>query len=213
MSSSPGSAISPTGPGPFNNPKKRPSLAHSITSTSNHKGRQPSQSSGSHPLRQTSYPPQEASDTGHVRTGSFSPTVSSVGPSSKSASGRKKKRRSRHAASATGSAAKGSADLDGTGHPKKARTAAPDGDGDTASRVGRPTELDEEPDDDDADADRDLLLEGGDKMDEAAKKQEREHLAMLIGAFTQDQTERYETWRRVRLKKEVVRRVRRWSFE
>ena len=209
MSSPPGSATSPIGSGSFNNPKTRPTLAHPINSTSNHKGRQPSQSSGSHPLRQTSYPPQEASsDTGHVRTGSFSPTVSSVGLASKSASGRKKKKRSRNAASATGSAAKGSVDADGAGHPKKARTTAADGDGDTASRVGRPAELDEEPEDDDGDADGDLMLEGGDKMDEAAKKQEREHLAMLIGAFTQDQTERYETWRRVRLKKEIVRRVR-----
>lgn len=48
-------------------------------------------------------------------------------------------------------------------------------DGEGLSRVGR--ELEDEPEDDEGDADGDLMYDGGEKMDEAAKKQEREHMA------------------------------------
>jgi transcription initiation factor TFIID subunit 11 len=65
----------------------------------------------------------------------------------------------------------------------------------------------EDGDEDDLDEARNqATLEGG-KMSEAAQKQEREHLAMLLEAFTPEQADRYDLWRRVKLRKDSVRRV------
>ncbi|KAF2235888.1 TAFII28-domain-containing protein, partial [Viridothelium virens] len=50
-----------------------------------------------------------------------------------------------------------------------------------------------------------LLAVGG--LDSAAQAQEREHMDMLLSSFSPDQTSRYEAVRRVRLKKETVRRI------
>ena len=167
MSSPPGGATSPTYPGSLNLPRKRPSLATPGPGGSV-KRRKPSEaSSASHPLRQTSFPPPEGFDVAiePSRHSSFSPTTSSIGPGSKLGRGKKKRGRK-------GGAGKGG---DGEGSVIKGVTGWSAKDGEGASRVGR--ELDEEPEDDEGDAYGDLMYDGGEKMDEAAKKQEREHMA------------------------------------
>ena len=60
---------------------------------------------------------------------------------------------------------------------------------------------DEEDDDDDV---GDGLMDDGEEMDKAA---ERKNLSVLVDAFTPEQTERYEMFRRVKLRKETVRKV------
>ena len=60
---------------------------------------------------------------------------------------------------------------------------------------------DEEDDDDDA---GEGLMDDGEEMDKAA---ERKNLSVLVDAFTPEQTERYEMFRRVKLRKETVRKV------
>lgn len=68
--------------------------------------------------------------------------------------------------------------------------------------AGREDEDGEEDDDDDL-----AGLLDGEQMDDAQRKQESEHKAMLVQALSPEQWHRYETWRRVKLKKETVRRV------
>ena len=182
MSSPPPSATSPTTPG-FSLPKKRPTL--NIPSQ-NAKRRKPSSvSSTSHPLRQTSFPPeptsQVATASSPARQASFSPSVD--------------------AASSVGGRGKGR-------KRKKERSTAPSGkDGDAPpSQPAGDGGQDNEPSDDEEGAE-DAVLEGGGLMSEAAKKQEQKHLAMLMEAFTDEQMDRYATWRRVKLKKETVRKI------
>lgn len=59
----------------------------------------------------------------------------------------------------------------------------------------------EEEDDDDA---GEGLDDGGEEMDKAA---ERKNLSVLVDALGPEQIERYEMFRRVKLKKETVRKV------
>ena len=48
------------------------------------------------------------------------------------------------------------------------------------------------------------LIDDGEEMDKAA---ERKNLSVLVDAFSPEQTERYEMFRRVKLRKETVRKV------
>lgn len=181
--SSPPPATSPTSPsGSFNLPRKRPSL--NITAPVPKRRKPSSVSSASHPLRQTSFPPPESSPpnaTSPQRQSSFSPSVSSVGGGQRGRRKRAQTARSTHTA----------------GNDSRS-TAGP---ANTATDANVPD--DEDDAEDDAD---DTLLEGG-QLSEAAKKQEQKHIAMLLEAFSEDQLERYSTWRRVKLKKETVRRI------
>ena len=66
---------------------------------------------------------------------------------------------------------------------------------------------DDAEDEDDDDGGDGLDDDGGEEMDKAA---ERKNLSVLVDAFGPEQIERYEMFRRVKLKKETVRKV--WSF-
>ncbi|KAI9720319.1 MAG: hypothetical protein M1828_005703 [Chrysothrix sp. TS-e1954] len=197
MSSPP--ATSPTYPSSISLPRKRPSPASSSHGSGqpNVKRRKPSTTSNaSHPLRQTSFPPGDPNARLHAptsRRSSFSPAANDAG--SVSSFGREsKKGRGRKARSTTGTARQ----------TKNARS----GEGSLVGGEGSRAEREEdEPEEDEADGANDTILEEGGKMDEAALKQEREHLAMLMEAFDEEQTHRHDTWRRVRLKKETVRKI------
>ena len=66
---------------------------------------------------------------------------------------------------------------------------------------------DEDEDGEEVDGDADGeegVVEDGAKVDRAAEKKK---MAVLIDAFNEDQTERYNMYRRIKLKKETVRRI------
>ncbi|KAI9667167.1 MAG: hypothetical protein M1831_001344 [Alyxoria varia] len=195
MSSPPAPSSSPPGPLNLSLPK-RPTLQTPQNPMSSANRRKPSSVSlSSHPLRQTSFPPPEAPPldsspplpthaNGPSHAQSMSPGASSVGRGSK--------------LSAPSSVRKRKRDGDDVGRR----------DGDTGSRTGTMADkmLEEEDPEDDQDA-VDVAIERGWKMDDAAEKQDREHAAMLIDAFTEDQVARYNKWRQTTMKPHVVRRI------
>lgn len=191
-------------PGSLNLPRKRPSL-NTSQSENPAKRRKPSAlstvSSG-HPLRQTSFPPPEASAF-TSRPTSFSPPASATGRSTAAGSttkrGRGGRRKANDARSATGTSAtgteRGKQAGSATGHPSAVNGAGAD---------------EEDADEDEEDGAQDAVLEAGAIPDEAQQKVERENLRMLIEAFDTEQADRYDMWRRVKLNKAVVRRVGCW---
>jgi transcription initiation factor TFIID subunit 11 len=180
----------------LNVPKKRPAGSQSPQSS---KRRKPSSAGPSH-LRQTSFPPEPTS----AHTPSFrSPSVESsiiargrtTTPSIISARGGGKPKKRKNARGST---------IDDAGSSVVAKGSA---NGQAGSMVAGEGGEEEDGDEDDLDEARNqATLEGG-KMSEAAQKQEREHLAMLLEAFTPEQADRYDLWRRVKLRKDSVRRV------
>ncbi|KAI4153911.1 MAG: hypothetical protein LQ340_002009, partial [Diploschistes diacapsis] len=163
------------------NPRKRPLTLSTNPPHLSKKRKTPSFSANSfsHPLRQTSFPPEE------IREGERSPSVDSIitagtGARSVSALGKKKSRKRKDDAQSVRSTTKASA----TG-------AAPSG-ADAVEEEG------EEEDEDYAAGEG----PGADVVDEGAKIDE----AVLVDAFNQDQSDRYDVYRRVKLKAPVVRR-------
>ncbi|KAL8719331.1 MAG: hypothetical protein Q9225_003652 [Loekoesia sp. 1 TL-2023] len=180
------------------NPKKRPSL--SVTSHApSAKRRKPTNASQastpatSHPLRQTSFPPEESA----VDIGERSPSVESdvsgvtgvTGHQSVMTSGtqqRKPKKRGRKRKTEEVSVVSGG----------KAAAA------DAASAAGQLAD-DAEEEEDDADENEGVV---GDQ-DKQQKRKEKADLAFLIEHFNSDQLRRYEAMRRNKFRKETVRRI------
>lgn len=144
--------------------RKRPSMSGVGPSAKRRKPSISSATSSQHPLRQTSFPPENFANS--PRDASYSPavedSVSSVGRSTRG--GRKSRSDAR---SMTGGSTTG-----GRGRRRGSK-----GTTDAKSGAGNAAREEEEPDDDEGDGAVDTVLEGGGKMDEAALKQEREHLA------------------------------------
>lgn len=194
----------------LNVPKKRPagSTLHSPSHNSS-KRRKPS-SAGPSGLRQTSFPPEPNSALGTpLRSpsvessilGGRNGTPSVLSSTTPTTTGKRayKKRKSTKNSSVDDSLSSIVAKSSATG---QANGSAINGEG------GAGGNDDEDGEDDDLDEARNqATLEGG-KMSEAAQKQEREHLALLLEAFTPEQADRYDLWRRVKLRKDSVRRVR-----
>ncbi|KAI4192951.1 MAG: hypothetical protein LQ346_004066 [Caloplaca aetnensis] len=180
------------------NPKKRPSL--SVTShPPAAKRRKPTNASQastpatSHPLRQTSFPPQGSA----VDIGERSPSVESdvtgmtglTGHQSTMTSGnqqRKPKKRGRKKKTEEGSVVNGG------------KLAAAD----AASAAGNQAE---EAEDDEDDAEENDVVMGDQEKQQRAK--EKADLGFLIDHFNADQLRRYEYMRRNKFKKENVRRI------
>ncbi|KAL8651359.1 MAG: hypothetical protein Q9226_004740 [Calogaya cf. arnoldii] len=177
------------------NPKKRPSL--SVTSHGPAaKRRKPTNASQnstpatSHPLRQTSFPPDESA----IDTGERSPSVDSdvTGHQSimTSATGKPKpKKRGRKRKTDEGTVVSGG------------RLA---GAADTASAAGQPAD---EPEDEEDDADAEVMGDQEKQRREQQKQKEKADLSVLVDHFNPDQSARYEMMRRVKLRKETVRRI------
>ncbi|KAL8922776.1 MAG: hypothetical protein Q9172_003410 [Xanthocarpia lactea] len=177
------------------NPKKRPSL--SVTSHGPAaKRRKPTNNSQnstpatSHPLRQTSFPPEESA----FDTGERSPSVDSEATGHQtimtSATGKPRpKKRGRKRKSDDATIVSGG------------RTAAA---ADVASAIGQPAD---EPEDDDDDADAEVMGDQEKQRREQQKQKEKADLSVLVDHFNPDQSARYEMMRRVKLRKETVRRI------
>ncbi|KAL8865915.1 MAG: hypothetical protein Q9174_006614 [Haloplaca sp. 1 TL-2023] len=174
------------------NPKKRPSL--SLTSHQPAaKRRKPTNASQtstpatSHPLRQTSFPPEESA----IDLGERSPSVESDGTAHQSV-----------AASATGKplpkkrGRKRKSDM--TSVVSGDRPAAKD----TKSEAG-PLAEEAEEEEDEADAEDGAQ---GDQ-DKEQKRKDKANMAVLVSHFNDDQTERYEAMRRNKFRKETVRKI------
>ncbi|KAL8829435.1 MAG: hypothetical protein Q9191_002026 [Dirinaria sp. TL-2023a] len=187
---------SPAGSPPYPNPaalpnaNKRPSLSLAANPAPSKRRKSTFHSSVStpgalHPLRQTSFPPEESvfsarspsaeTDLTGV-TGGRSSTTAALGPKKR---GRKRK------------TAGGSVKSDAKG-----KTGTVDG---ASLKEG-----DEGEEEEDEDEDPEGMVDEGDKIDKA---KERERLAVLVGAFNQDQADRYDMYRRVKLRKETVRKI------
>ncbi|KAF2433072.1 histone-fold-containing protein [Tothia fuscella] len=168
--------------------RKRPSLGTPTNIGS--KRRKISTIAGPSHLRQTSFPPEG------VPNGSRSPSVDSsvaaATPSDLSGGPRKRK----------GKAGKDDASAVGS-QISKAKSGV-NGGGSTVNGVGG--EEDGDGDDEDDGGDVAAVVEGG-KMSEAARKQEEGYKNMLVSAFTSEQDNRYNTYRRVKLRKESVRKL------
>ncbi|KAL8687855.1 MAG: hypothetical protein Q9218_006088 [Villophora microphyllina] len=181
----PSSAILP-------NPKKRPSL--SVTShppaAKRRKPTNASQSSTpatSHPLRQTSFPPEgSAIDTGE-RSPSVESNITGYRSAMTSVAGKppaKKRGRKRKIDQVSV--------ISGDKAPAK-----------EASSVAGPLADEPEEDDDEADAEEGVSGE----QDKEQKRKDIADLSVLVAAFKPDQNHRYEAMRRTKLRKEVLRRI------
>ncbi|KAG8529762.1 uncharacterized protein KY384_005243 [Bacidia gigantensis] len=194
MSSPPrsGGGTSPTYPSQVplpNNPRKRPSLHLQQSHGPQKRRKQASIASGAssaHPLRQTSFPPNEIA----VESALLSPSVESditgfTGDGVRNAN--------------TATSAKGGRKRGKKG--KREVSASVKGRGAQSERSATGDIADEE--DEDEDGGEGLMDDGG-EMDKAAEKK---NLSVLVDAFSPEQAERYEMFRRVKLKKETVRKI------
>lgn len=202
--SSPSSTQSPYYLTTLSNPSKRPPGPSLNTGgPENAKRRKPSTfsavSSG-HPLRQASFPPPD--NVIASRQSSLSPPVSTTGRSSVIGGGKRSRGGRRKAADARSQAGTSAA-----GTTTKAGSGA--GKGSAVNGAGQYAAEEDDADEDEEDGLQDAMLEAGAIPDEAQQKLEREHLRMLIDAFNPEQADRYDMWRRAKLNKAVVRRVRR----
>ncbi|MCJ1310698.1 hypothetical protein MMC25_004364 [Agyrium rufum] len=184
-----GSGFNPPGP---NKRRKQSSFSTSTTST--------------HPLRQTSFPPEESqgarspsvdSDVFSAITDNKSTLTSNAGAGVRSG---KRGRGKGSRGGRTGGDARdgGSARSEAGG-----RTVGGGVAGDGRSKAGGQDEGEEGEDEMDEEND-DGLVDAGGKVDRVA---ERKKMAVLIDAFNPDQNERYDQFRRNKLKKETMRRI------
>ncbi|KAL9041827.1 MAG: hypothetical protein Q9214_003971, partial [Letrouitia sp. 1 TL-2023] len=173
------------------NPKKRPSL-----SVSSHlpalKRRKPTNASQvstpgtSHPLRQTSFPPEESAIE---RSPSIESDVTGVTGSQSAltaGTGKPKAKRGRRRKTEDASIVSGG------------KATAADG----GSVTGQAADEGAEDDEDDAEGEDGAV--GENEMQE--KEIESADMAILMESFTRDQMDRYESMRRHRLRKETVRK-------
>ncbi|MCJ1258897.1 hypothetical protein MMC24_006731 [Lignoscripta atroalba] len=171
--------------------KKRPALT--LNATHSNKRRKPSSFSTStagsaHPLRQTSFPPEES-----ALNGARSPSVESdftgitgggqsvvtAGTGAKKARGKRK------------------------GKEGSVRSGTAKGTADGRSVVGQPGEEADGEEEEEGEGDEGMVEDGG-RVDRVAEKK---NLAVLVDAFNSDQADRYDMYRRVKLKKETVRKI------
>ena len=203
-------ATSPTYPQhmPLPNPKKRPSLHLSSNPAKRRKqtGSMHSIPASAHPLRQTSFPPEEGSESALRSPSVESDLTAATGNQSAVTGGGgggetgKKRGRKKKNRNVSGSVRSGGnrAPTDGGGGG---------GQGRRGGRRATSEVHDEEDDEDDDDHGADLTASGGVAGNDIDRDAERKNLAVLVDAFNPDQADRYEMYRRVKLRKEVVRRI------
>lgn len=153
-------------------------------------------SASSHPLRQTSFPPENALQG---LAFSRSPSVDTGSLVSGSAAGGPKKRRSKKT--------KGGPNDDVSLFGGKTKSAISNTSGKDPRRASRDASVDDED-------------EGGEEMavqmvarTQEERQKEVEHRAMLVRAFDETQFSRYEAWRSSRLPDAIVRRVGHTSYQ
>jgi transcription initiation factor TFIID subunit 11 len=187
--------------------KRAAEMAQKYPGTS--KRRKPSTSSitsSSHPLRQTSFPPENPTDRGYslqaFSPGARSPSIDTMSlVSGGVAAAPIKKKRGRKPKNYNPDA--DAASVAGGVAPSVAasRTSARAG---GASRASRGLSVDE---DDDEDGGRGGLDVAVVARTNEEKEKENRYRAMLVGEFDSEQFRRFECWRSARLADSVVRRV------
>lgn len=176
-------------------PKRRQSdLPYSGPTVKRRKASMVSTTSSTHPLRQTSFPPENASQALYSR----SPSVETASLVSGSGVGTQpKKKRGRKSKSAVNG--DDTASVSAFGGP--ALTAESGG---GRGRPRRPSKTESIEDDDEGGEGMTVEIAAG-TLEE--KQKEIEHRAMLVNAFDQEQFSRYEAWRSSKLTDAIVRRV------
>ncbi|KAI9655493.1 MAG: hypothetical protein M1829_000636 [Trizodia sp. TS-e1964] len=154
-------------------PKKRPAL--SITSSSSKRRKASFSTTSAHPLRQTSFPPEEIPGS-EARSPSVESSIAGTGS---------KRGRKSLAASSRG------------GNKTPITASIIDG-----RAAGVTEDIDGE--EDAEDGEDNAMLEGSGKAD---SEQDRKKLEILMNAFNPEQSDRYEKYRRVKLRKEGVRKI------
>ncbi|KAI9654778.1 MAG: hypothetical protein M1821_005772 [Bathelium mastoideum] len=212
MASPPGPSGSPPYPPSLSLPQKRTTLhVPTPAGAPSAKRRKPSAASsvasagtttaggGLHPLRQTSFPPEGAEAAGELRFSRSPSRESSVlidgPPIGGGGGGARKKGRARQRRGGE----------DGGGAPGGKAGSVVAGSAGKGGGGGEDEAWGEEEAEEEGMGAQLLAVGGG--LDSAAQAQEREHMDMLLSSFSEDQTSRYEAVRRVRLKKETVRRI------
>ncbi|KAH0545306.1 hypothetical protein FGG08_000605 [Glutinoglossum americanum] len=197
MSSPPNLSTSPTFTSSMNLPsKKRPLAPISGSSASTSKRRKPSHpvstnTGFSHPLRQTSFPPDEAN---RMLKRSSSVESSVAGSAITGRSGKRGKRAKDTQTIGGGSAKNGIARC-----ASKENLSLVDGKSGTGA-VGE----EEDDDDDENDAGTTMMFDGGGQADE---DQEKQKLAILVDSFNEDQSDRYDLFRRVKLQPSALKKI------
>ncbi|RDA93053.1 hypothetical protein CP533_0700 [Ophiocordyceps camponoti-saundersi (nom. inval.)] len=200
---SPSLALSPPNPSPAQLPNKKRSSPLDVNAPPPVKRRKPSSLSQtssatpSHPLRQTSFPP-EASSPHAARSPSLDAASSAVSGSAVSAA--RKKRPSRKSKSGRVGAAAGhdAGELTPSLVGGKAATTVSGVDKDAAAAAAAEDEEDEK---------EELALEDVVARTQEQKQEEIRLRAMLVEAFDAEQYNRYEMWRAAKLSEAVVKRV------
>jgi len=214
-------ALSPPPSQSYSNAKKRPSESGMAPSLKRRKASNMSvSSSATHPLRQTSFPPDESQSSSFYDTGARSPSVDSMslvsgmgggGGSQVSAAGPLKKKRGRKSKAekaaamrereqtpsvAGGVARSGVSDVRGGGR------------GSTRQPPGTDAAADEE--DENIELDRADVQVAAKVQEITAEQKEEENKFrnMLVDAFSEEQFARYEAWRASGFSKSTVRKVR-----
>ncbi|QPG96494.1 hypothetical protein C2857_004365 [Epichloe festucae Fl1] len=189
-------AMSPPNPSPAQLPNKKRSSTLDVNAPpiKRRKASNLSQSSvPSHPLRQTSFPP-EAGRSPYARSPSVDvASIVSGSAISATAGGATKKKRGRKSKNAKGDdAAERTPSLVGGKAPT------------TVSGQGGDKEAE---DDDDDDENGEMALEDAGARTQEQKQEEIRLRAMLVEAFDSEQYNRYELWRAAKLSDAVVKRV------
>ena len=184
--------MSPPNPTPAQLPNKKRSSNLDINSASS-KRRKPSQPT--HPLRQTSFPPEARSPAGRSPSVDATSHVSGSQASGFTASGAPKKKRGRKAKNAK------AGDETKEGTPSLVGGKAPTS---VSGQGGASGDKGAEDDDDD---DAEMALEDVVARTQEQKQEEIRLRAMLVEAFDSEQYERYEHWRAAKLAESVVKRV------
>ncbi|PVH97574.1 hypothetical protein DM02DRAFT_616449 [Periconia macrospinosa] len=171
----------------LNVPRKRSSIS-SISSVA--KKRKPS-------ALRNSFAPENDSAAGSPMAYERSPSVDSVatGSLANGVGGKKRKRKDGDNMSATGASMRGGGKRNNNEAGSSTGPAGANNDGDN-----------DDEEDDDLEEDVDTMLEGG-RATEASKKQDKEHERILMQAMTPSQSDRYATYRRIRLRPQIVRRL------
>lgn len=200
MSSPPPSAGSPTGSS-FPMPQKRPSLSSGPGGSAKQRKTSFASTASTHPLRQTSFPPQSALSptVSPSRQGSFSPSVASSRGGGGGGGRKKGKRGARAASQATDAGGDGEAVSREEREYDEAQARAA-----SADQSAR-NEEEENDESDGGDGDENILEAGGLSKEKNELKEREEN--MLLQFLKGDQNDRMVLFKRVRLKRETVRRI------
>jgi transcription initiation factor TFIID subunit 11 len=148
-------------------------------------------SGASHPLRQTSFPPENSQGQSFSRSPSAESVSLVSGVSGRSGTKRKRPRKSKAQPDDEASAVGGTAKSAVSGNSGRGR-----------ARASREASADDE----DEEGGGETAVTMVARTDEE-KRKEKEHKALLLSALDPDQFQRYEAWRASKLADAVVRRV------